>query len=107
MLTPETVVKYRSGGVLMETWGKDARREAVITDLDALVPKDHLLRKVEKVQIMKRQQKDSVILDIDALNKMGVYTISDILYTIEDGVYRHDALKTAYLIFSYLMDGKK
>jgi len=33
----------------MEQWGKDARREAVITDLDALVPKDHLLRKIEKV----------------------------------------------------------
>lgn len=49
MLTPETVVKYRRGGVLIETWGKDARRETVITDLDALVPKDHLLRKVEKV----------------------------------------------------------
>ena len=33
----------------MESWRKDARREAVITDLDALVPKDHLLRKIEKV----------------------------------------------------------
>lgn len=33
----------------MEEWRKDARREPVITDLDALVPKDHMLRKVEKV----------------------------------------------------------
>ena len=33
----------------MEKWGKDARREAVIVDLDMLVPKDHLLRKIEKV----------------------------------------------------------
>ena len=33
----------------MEQWKKDARREAVITDLEALVPKDHLLRKIEKV----------------------------------------------------------
>lgn len=33
----------------MEQWRKDARREAVITDLEALVPKDHLLRKIEKV----------------------------------------------------------
>ena len=33
----------------MESWRKDARREPVITDLDALVPKDHLLRKIEKV----------------------------------------------------------
>ena len=33
----------------MESWRKDARREPVITDLDALVPKEHLLRKIEKV----------------------------------------------------------
>ena len=31
----------------MEEWKKDARRDAVIIDIDALVPKDHLLRKVE------------------------------------------------------------
>ena len=33
----------------MEQWRKDRRREPVITDLDALVPKEHLLRKIEKV----------------------------------------------------------
>lgn len=33
----------------MEDWRKDARREPIIVDLDALVPKDHLLRKIEKV----------------------------------------------------------
>lgn len=33
----------------MEEWKKDARREAVITDLDTLVPSDHILRKIEKV----------------------------------------------------------
>lgn len=33
----------------MEQWKKDARREPVITDLDALVPQNHLLRKIEKV----------------------------------------------------------
>lgn len=33
----------------MEKWKKDARREAVITDIEALVPRDHLLRKIEKV----------------------------------------------------------
>ena len=33
----------------MEDWRKDARREPVITDLEALVPKNHLLRKIEKV----------------------------------------------------------
>ena len=33
----------------MEQWRKDRRREPVITDLDALVPKEHLPRKIEKV----------------------------------------------------------
>lgn len=33
----------------MEDWRKDARREPSIVDLDTLVPKEHLLRKIEKV----------------------------------------------------------
>ena len=33
----------------MEDRRRDARREPIIVDLDALVPKDHLLRKIEKV----------------------------------------------------------
>lgn len=33
----------------MEDWRKDARREPIIVDLEALVAKDHLLRKIEKV----------------------------------------------------------
>ena len=33
----------------MEKWKKDARTEIVMVDIDALVPQDHLLRKIEKV----------------------------------------------------------
>ena len=33
----------------MEQWRKDRRREPVITELDALAPKEHPLRKIEKV----------------------------------------------------------
>lgn len=53
------------------------------------------------------EQKDPVILDNEVLEKMGVYVISDKLYIIDSGFYRHDSLKTAYHIFSYLMEGKK
>ena len=53
------------------------------------------------------ESKDLVLLDNEKLIKMGIKVISDCLYTIEDGVYRHDSLKTAYLIFSYLMEGQK
>ena len=37
----------------MENWNKDARKEAVITDIDALVPEDHLLRKIDRVMDYK------------------------------------------------------
>ena len=33
----------------MEDRRRDARHEPIIVDLDAPVPKDHLLRKIEKV----------------------------------------------------------
>lgn len=33
----------------MEQWRKDARKEPIIIDIDAFVPADHLLRKIEKV----------------------------------------------------------
>ena len=32
----------------MEGWRKDARHEPIIVDLEALVPKEHLLRKTER-----------------------------------------------------------
>ncbi len=37
----------------MEKWERDARREVVITDMEALVPEEHLLRKVEQVMDYK------------------------------------------------------
>ena len=46
---PESGIIAEAGGVNMEEWKKDARRDAVIVDIEALVPKDHILRKVEKV----------------------------------------------------------
>ena len=33
----------------MESWKKNARKDIVMVDVDALVPRDHLLRKIEKV----------------------------------------------------------
>ena len=53
------------------------------------------------------EQKDPVILDMDEFKDKKTYVIADKLFVVEDGMYRHDALKTGYLIFSYLMDGEK
>ena len=33
----------------MEEWKKDSRQEVVFVDIDRLVPKEHLLRKIEKI----------------------------------------------------------
>ena len=51
--------------------------------------------------------KDPVIFDLSEFEGSNIHIIADKLFTIEDGYYRHDSLKTAYLIFSYLMDGDK
>ncbi len=52
------------------------------------------------------EQKDPVRLDTKVLVDMNKKLILDKLYCIEDNYFRHDSLKTAYLVFSYLMDGK-
>ena len=56
----------------------------------------------KKYQTM--EQKDPVPLDESKLEKMNVKVIKDNLISIEDDIIRHDALKTAYLIFKYLME---
>jgi len=78
-----------------------------IGSIDLVVANDgkmnsNLLKKYET-----EEQKDQVILDKDELEKMNVQIISDKIYKIEDNYYRHDSLKTAYLIFSYLMGDLK
>jgi len=50
------------------------------------------------------EQKDPVELDEENLKLMNIRIIKDKIYTIEDGYLRHDTLKTAYLVFSILME---
>lgn len=42
-------------------------------------------------------------LDRENIRQMGADIIEDNIFSIEDGKIRHNALKTAFLIFSYLM----
>lgn len=53
------------------------------------------------------EQKDYVKFDKDKITKLGIDYINDKIYCFENGSIKHDSLKTAYLIFSYLMDGIK
>lgn len=56
--------------------------------------------------IAKSEGKDPVEIDMSELEKRGVKVIAEKLFKVEDGYVRHNSLKTAYLIFSYLMEGE-
>ncbi len=56
--------------------------------------------------LVKSEGKDPVQIDRDTLKKMNVELFADKLFKVEDGYVRHDSLKTAYLIFSYLIEGE-
>lgn len=75
--------------------------------LDVVIANNAIMSSKLASKYSNEEQKDPVLLDMHELDNDNIYVISDKLFTIEDGVYRHDALKTGYLIFSYLMDGRK
>ena len=52
---------------------------------------------------LETESKTIVTLDRDKVQTMGAKIIEDDIFCIEDEKIRHDALKTAFLIFSYLM----
>ena len=56
--------------------------------------------------LAKSEGKDAVRIDETKISKMGVQLIAENLFKVEEGYVRHDALKTAFLIFSYLMEGE-
>ena len=54
----------------------------------------------------KSEGKEPVEIDAQELEKMNVELIEEKLFKVEEGYIRHNSLKTAYLMFSYLMDGE-
>lgn len=56
--------------------------------------------------LAKSEGKDPVEIDEETLEKMGVSIFADKLFKVEDGYVRHNSLRTAYLIFSYLIEGE-
>jgi hypothetical protein len=56
--------------------------------------------------LAKSEGKDPVEIDAEKLEKKRIRLIAEKLFKVEEGYVRHDSLKTAYLIFSYLMDGE-
>lgn len=59
---------------------------------------------VEKYSLL--EQKSLVPVDRDKIAAEGARLIEDKIVAVENGSIRHNAMKTAYLIFSYLMEGE-
>ena len=72
--------------------------------IDAVIANNSKMSSYIVKKYASLEQKDPVSLDERKLAKMKVEVIQDKLWKIEDGYLRHDSLKVAYLIFSYLMD---
>ncbi len=51
------------------------------------------------------EHKMLVNIDRENIEKLKARLIEDKIFAVENGMIRHDALKTSYLIFSYLMEG--
>ena len=74
--------------------------------LDAVIVNDIKISKELLKKYATKEQKVPVYFDKKELAKMDITVLSNKTYIIENNYIRHDSLKTAYLIFSYLMDGK-
>ena len=59
-----------------------------------------------KKKYFKEEKKELVKIDKKSIEKENTRLIEDNIFSIEDGTIRHNSLKTAYLIFSYLMEGE-
>ena len=73
-------------------------------NIDVVIANNAIMSSKLAKKYANEEQKDPVLLDQEEFKGTNIKVIADKLFTIEDGYYRHDSLKTGYLIFSYLMD---
>lgn len=79
---------------VLNSYLKDRKIDVVVAnngDVDRRIRKKYL------------DTENKEIVGLDGLEDAGVMVIVDDIFSIEDERIRHDALKTAYLIFSYMM----
>ncbi len=74
--------------------------------IDVVLANDKKIPSYMMKKYLVKEQKDVVKIDKKRIEAMKIKLISDKLYNLSkmDGTIKHDPLKTAYLIFSYLMD---
>jgi len=71
--------------------------------IDVVIANKAKISKRLSTKYETREQKHPVVYDEAKLKNMKVEAIGDKIFTIEENYLRHDSLKTAYLVFSYLM----
>ena len=69
--------------------------------IDVVIANNKLTKNMEL--LAESESKTPVQIDYKNIEKIGAHLIEDKIAKIEEGYIRHDSLKTAYLIFSYLM----
>ena len=75
--------------------------------IDVVIANNKNIPKKTLKKYETEEQKDYVKFDKDKIQELGIDYIVDKIYCFEDDSIKHDSLKTAYLIFSYIMDGVK
>ena len=73
--------------------------------IDLVVANNGTVDEEVRERYLSSENKRIVQVDHDTLEKMGVQVIEDDIFCVENEKIRHNALKTAFLIFSYLMEG--
>ena len=71
--------------------------------VDIVVANNMQIDESVRENYLRTEDKTVVSLDRDEIGKLGAEIIEDNIFRIDDGRIRHDALKTAFMIFSYLM----
>jgi len=71
--------------------------------IDIVVANNRQIDEAVQENYLRTEDKTVVELDSTEIEKLGAKIIEDDIFFLEDGKIRHDALKTAFLIFSYLM----
>lgn len=72
--------------------------------VDVVIANDNLIQGELSKRYLTNEQKEFVVLDSDNLSTYDIEVIKSNLVVVEDQVFRHDSLKTSYLIFRYLME---
>lgn len=74
--------------------------------VDVVVANDATIDKRIMDKYLTAENKTVVRLDRERLEAQGTRVLASNIFSIEDDLIRHNALKTAYIIFSYLMDNE-